>query len=320
MPPVDRNNPKRSKASESTYSLMEFMREFPDDATCLEWLWRNRYSEDGEHAYCPHCEKERSFKRYATKQQRQSWTCTGCGHHLQPTAGTIFHKSSTSLQLWFYAMYIMASTRCGVSAKQLERELGVTYKTAWRMFNLIRNQLMSQDGDKPLSGSVEADETWIGGKLRESERRRLNPDGKSSGPYVKKRETVFGMVERGGRAKATIVPSRYGYTLRSQIREGVELGSTIYTDDYYGYNGVELVYAHHRINHSARVYVSGDIHTQTIEGFFGLVKNGLRGVYHSVSAKWLQGYLNEYAWRYNRRDNGRAMFLDLLSESVSRAR
>jgi transposase len=320
MPPVDRNNPVRSKASESSYSLMEFLREFPDDASCLQWLWRNRYSEDGEHAFCPHCEKERSFKRYATKQQRQSWTCTACGRHLQPTAGTIFHKSSTSLQLWFYAMYIMASTRCGVSAKQLERELGVTYKTAWRMMNLIRNQLMTQDGDEPLSGEVEADETWIGGKMHESERRRLNPDGTASGPYVKKRETVFEMVERGGRAKAITVPSRYGYTLRSQLRGSVDLGSTIYTDDYYGYNGVELVYKHHRINHSARVYVSGDIHTQTIEGFFGLVKNGLRGAYHSVSAKWLQGYLNEYAWRYNRRDNGRAMFLDLLGESVSRAR
>ena len=299
---------------------MEFMREFPDDATCLEWLWRNRYSEDGEHAYCPHCEKERPFKRYATKQQRQSWTCTGCGRHLQPTAGTIFHKSSTSLQLWFYAMYIMASTRCGVSAKQLERELGVTYKTAWRMMNLIRNQLMTQDGDAPLSGEVEADETWIGGKLRESERRRLNPDWKASGPYVKKRETVFGMVERGGRAKAITVPSRYGYTLRTQLRGSVEPGSTIYTDDYAGYNGVELVYTHHRINNSARVYVDGHIHTQSIEGFFGLVKNGLRGVYHSVSAKWLQGYLDEYAWRYNRRGNCRAMFLDLLDESVSRAR
>jgi transposase-like protein len=300
---------------------MEFMREFPDDAACLEWLWRNRFSEDGEHAECPRCAKVRSFKRYAGKTRtRQVWTCTSCSFQLSPTAGTIFHKSSTSLQLWFYAMWLITSTRCGISAKQLERELGVTYKTAWRMFNLIRNELMTQDGDKPLSGKVEADETWIGGKLRESERRRLNPGGKASGPYVKKRETVFGMVERGGRAKAITVPSRYGYTLRSQIREGVELGSTIYTDDYAGYNGVELVYTHHRINHSARVYVNGDIHTQSIEGFFGLVKNGLRGVYHSVSAKWLQGYLNEYAWRYNRRGDGRTMFLELISESVSRAR
>ena len=121
---------------------MEFMREFPDDAACLEHLWRSRYSPDGAHAECPKCEQERRLQAYATKQGRQSWTCTGCGHHVHPTAGTIFHKSSTSLHLWFYAMYLMASTRCGISAKQLERELGVTYRTAWRMMNKIRNELM----------------------------------------------------------------------------------------------------------------------------------------------------------------------------------
>src|SRR3990172_9426679 len=107
MPPVNRNQPIRAESSESRYSLMEFMTEFPDDATCLEWLWRNRYSPDGKHAYCPKCETERTFKRYETTQQRQSWTCNGCGYHLHPTAGTIYHKSSTSLHLWFYAMFLM---------------------------------------------------------------------------------------------------------------------------------------------------------------------------------------------------------------------
>ena len=142
MPPVNRNQPIRAKSSDSQYTLMDFMREFPDDATCLEWLWRNRFSKDGKHAICAKCQAKRVFERYETSQQRQSWTCTGCGHHLHPTAGTIFHKSSTSLHLWFYAMYLMTSTRCGISAKQLERELGVTYKTAWRMAFLIRKELM----------------------------------------------------------------------------------------------------------------------------------------------------------------------------------
>ena len=140
------------------------MREFPDDATCLEWLWRERYSEDGEHADCPKCEREGvPSSATQTTQRRQSWTCTGCGHHVHPTAGTIFHKSSTSLHLWFYAMYLMTSTRCGISAKQLEREIGVNYKTAWRMLNKIRNELMDQD-DEPLSGTVEVDETAGGGR------------------------------------------------------------------------------------------------------------------------------------------------------------
>ena len=127
----------------------------------------SRYSPDGEHAECPKCEAERVFKRYATKQGRQSWTCTGCGHHVHPTAGTIFAKSSTSLQLWFYAMYLMASTRCGISAKQLERELGVYYKTAWRMFNRIRNELMDDDGER-CRATFEVDETSWGGKPRQS--------------------------------------------------------------------------------------------------------------------------------------------------------
>jgi transposase len=321
MPPADRHNPKRSTASESTYSLMEFLREFPDDETCLEWLWRNRCSEDGEHAYCPRCEKVRSFKRYATKQQRQSWTCTGCGLHVNPTAGTIFHKSSTSLKLWFYAMYVMASTRCGVSAKQLERELGVTYKTAWRMMNLIRNQLMSQDDDGPLGGEVEIDETFVGGKLREGERRALRARGiQNLGPASKPRTVVFAMVERKGSVKADVIPASRAFRVRSKLQQHVHPGSTIYTDDWTGYASLsDHGWKHRSVNHSARVYVDGLTHTQTVEGFFSLVKNGIRGVYHSVSKKWLQGYVNEYAWRYNRRDNGRAMFLDLLGESVSRA-
>ncbi|MBA3290295.1 MAG: IS1595 family transposase, partial [Actinobacteria bacterium] len=126
MPPVNRNQPKRADSSESTYSLMEFMRDFPDDATCLDWLWRTRYSEDGVHADCDKCATVRTFHRV---QSRPLYSCAKCGKAIHPTAGTVYHKSSTSLHLWFYAMYLITSTRCGISAKQLERELGVTYKT-----------------------------------------------------------------------------------------------------------------------------------------------------------------------------------------------
>src|SRR5438105_8127964 len=166
MPPVDRRNPIRALSSESSLSFMEFVREFPDDETCLRHVWRERFSPDGEHAFCERCEAERVFKRYATAQKRPCWFCQTCGHRIHPLKGTIFARSSTSLHLWFYAMYIMASTRCGISAKQLEREIGVTYKTAWRMLNLIRTQLMTQDDDEPLSGDVEVDETAGGGKTR----------------------------------------------------------------------------------------------------------------------------------------------------------
>jgi transposase-like protein len=148
MPPVDRNGPVSSNASESSYSLVEFMRDFPNDAACLDWLWRNRYASDGHRADCPKCERPRKFHKV---KGRPAWDCDSCGHHLHPLAGTIFAKSSTSLHLWFFALHLMTSTRCGVSAKQLERELGVTYKTAWRMLNKIRNVLMTEDGPSPDS-------------------------------------------------------------------------------------------------------------------------------------------------------------------------
>src|SRR6266446_1264844 len=192
MPPVDRNAPKRRKGSESTYSMMEFMREFPDDNACLDWLWRSRFSEDGSHTHCPKCDRERKFHRV---KDRPAWDCDSCGYHLHPTAGTIFHKSSTSLHLWFYAMHLMTSTRCGISAKQLERELGVTYKTAWRMFHLIRNELMVQDAE-PFKGGqpVEIDETYVGGRRRFT--RRGRPGGDSH------KQPVLGMVQRKGRVAA----------------------------------------------------------------------------------------------------------------------
>jgi transposase len=159
----DRNNPERRASSDSDFSLVEFMREYPDDAACLDKLWRDKHAPDGHHAHCPKCERERKFHRTKT---RASYTCDSCGHHVHPMAGTIFEKSTTSLQLWFYALYLVASTRCGISAKQLERELGVTYKTAHRMMKRIRTELMNDDGDGPLWGDVEVDETSVRGKWR----------------------------------------------------------------------------------------------------------------------------------------------------------
>jgi transposase-like protein len=312
MPPVNRKNPIRARTSESQYTLMEFMREFPNDDACLEWLWRNRYSEDGTHADCPKCKQTREFARYSTSQQRQSWTCTACGHHLHPTADTIFHKSSTSLHLWFYAMYLMTSTRCGISAKQLERELGVTYKTAWRMAHLIRTRLMKQDAG-PFEGSepIEMDETYVGGRYR-------YPGWGGKRGRGTHKTAVFGMVQRKGRLVAVKVRDTTRDTLYRHVEERVLPASTVYTDEYPVYNTLsgERKVEHRRIPHAERIYVSGDVHTNTIEGFWSLVKNGLRGVFHGVSRKHLQGYLNEYAWRYNQRFEERDRFQLLLLRST----
>ncbi len=311
MPPVDRNEPVRAEASESSYSLVEFMREFPDDAACLDWLWRNRFSEDGSHAECPKCERVRKFHKVA---ERPAWDCDSCGHHLHPLAGTIFHKSSTSLQLWFFAIHLMTSTRCGVSAKQLERELGVTYKTAWRMFNLIRNKLMAPD-DETLNGHVEIDETSVDGKPRIRHSMRTDPEARSKAMKLRERSraTVFAAVERGGRVKATVLPSHRGPGLHAKVVEWVEPTSIVYTDEWPAYNQLGGHFAaHSRVRHSTGEYVIGDAHTNTIEGFFGHLKPSIRGTYRKVSHRWLQGYLNEFTFRYNERSAEQAMFKTLL--------
>jgi transposase len=317
MPPVDRDNPVRSEYSESQYSLMEFMREFPDDAACLEWLWRNRYAEDGSHAECTKCERVRKFHKVA---ERPAWDCDSCGHHLHPLAGTIFHKSSTSLQLWFFAIHLMTSTRCGVSAKQLERELGVTYKTAWRIFTLIRNKLMAED-DEPLSGEVEMDETSVDGKPRQKYSINTHgPQARSKAQKLRERSraTVFAAVERGGRVKATVLPSRRGRGLHDKAVEWIEPTSIVYTDEWPAYNQLHRDFAaHSRVRHSTGEYVVGNAHTNTIEGFFGHLKPSIRGTYRKVSHKWLQGYLNEFTFRYNERHSRQAMFRTLLARAAN---
>jgi transposase len=295
---------------------MDFMREFPDDDACLEYLWRTRYSTDGTHAHCPKCDQERVFKRYATGQRRQSWTCNGCGLHVHPTAGTIFHKSSTSLHLWFYAIYLMTSTRCGLAAKQLEREIGVTYKTAWRMFNKIRNELMADDDDRPLDGIVEIDETSVEGKPR------IRQDRSSAAQFRERsRATVFAAVERKGRVRATVLESRRGPALKEQVIEWVAPAAIVMTDEWPAYSGLDQHFAaHSRVRHSLREYAYGSTNTNTVEGFFGNLKTGIRGNYKKVSRRWLQGYLNEFCWRYNhRKDMGRhAMFLELVGRAADR--
>jgi transposase len=211
----------------------------------------------------------------------------------------------------------MASTRCGISAKQLERELGVKYRTAWRMFNKIRTHLMVDDGD-PLSGSVEADETLVGGLTRNSHRREREALGWDRKRYDNQRKTiVFAAVERDGRVRATIIPNSSGPTLRGAVRGNIDEGAILYTDEFAGYLTLGDTYDHRTIRHRDRVYVNGRTHTQTVEGFFGLLKNAIRGVHHGVSEQWLQGYLNEYTWRWNNRGERNTMFRDLLTAAAT---
>lgn len=288
---------KRLKMQRFTYKDFEQM--FPDDASCLEWLRNYLYPEG---IFCKLCRRVTKHHRTVS---RPSYSCDQCGHHVHPTAGTIFHKSSTSLKTWFHAIYLMASTRCGISAKQIERETGVTYKTAWRMFKQIRTLL---DEDKTLSGSVEVDEAYFGG------RRKGHTGRPMRGDLVK--TPVLGMVERKGRVIAKVVTDTTLKTLVGSVHEYVLPASTVYTDEYASYNTLpgEKQYTHRRINHSAKIYVMGDIHTNSIEGFWSLIKRGMGGVYHSVSQKFLQSYLDEYSFRYSHRHDTEPMFLTFLRQ------
>lgn len=278
------------------YTVKDFRAEFADDTACLIWLKNYRWP-DG--IFCLTCGKVTKHHLMTT---RRSFCCQECGNHVHPTAGTIFHKSTTALTTWFYAIYLMTSTRCGISAKQIQRETGVTYKTAWRMFKLIRSRL-DEDGGDPFKGDVEADESYFGGK-------HAGKRGRGSDNKV----PVLGIVERKGRVKAIAVPNVQGKTVLPIIADTVDQTATVHTDEFSVYDKLTAMgYVHKQILHAKNVYVKGSVHTQTIDGFWGNVKNGIRGVYHHVSDKYLQHYLNEYSFRYNHRKDETPMFRSFLN-------
>jgi transposase len=241
---------QQPKVKMQKYTLQDFEKQFPNDDVCLEWLKDYLYPEG---ISCETCQKITNHFRVAT---RKSYSCQSCGHHVHPTADTIYHKSSTPLRLWFYAVYLMASTRCGISAKQLERELGVTYKTAWRMFHQIRSML-SEDG-KTLSGAVEVDETYIGGKMKGGKRGRGSEN----------KTIVAGAVERQGSVIAKVVKDVKAQTLIPFVNETIEQNTLIYTDEHHSYNSLKYQgFQHKRVHHASKTYVIGDAHTNSIEGF-----------------------------------------------------
>jgi transposase len=296
-------NRNHAESKARKFTIRDFDAMFPTDAACLEWLKTHLYP-DGIH-----CEKCGKVTKHYRVESRPSYSCEFCGHHVHPMADTIYHKSPTSLRLWFYAVYLMASTRCGISAKQIQRETGVTYKTAWRMFKQIRSMLNEGDDGAPLSGKVEADETFVGGRARNKHKDKKI--GQTRGPAGK--TIVAGVVERQGKVYAKKVASISKANLIGFIKEKVLPSSIVYTDELHIYEGLpQEGYGHEVVSHIRGVYVDGEAHTQTIDGFWSLVKNGIRGVYHSVSDKYLDTYLNEYAFRYNRRNMESPMFKAFL--------
>jgi len=271
------------------YTIKNLKNDFPTDEACLDFIFKNRWPKG---LTCPNCDK----KDFYHVKGRKSYACK-CGYQVSPTKGTIFHKSNTPLTLWFHAIFLMSQSKNGVAAKELERQLGVTYKCAWRMAKQIR--LLMSDDDGPLGGKeiVELDETYIGGKAK----------GKR-GRGAAKKTPVFGAVERDGKIKTKVVLNVRKLTLMPLIKDMVIDSSVIVTDESNSYNDVKkLGHLHESINHSKGQYVDGDVHTNTIEGFWSQFKRSVHGTYHSISRKHLQLYLDEFSFRYSHRKSDVAL-------------
>ena len=281
-----------------TLTVTDFFRQFLTDDACLQHLWAVRFGDDTE---CQKCSKVGKFYRLS---KELAYSCPRCGHHIHPMVGTPFEKTHTPLQKWFYAMYLFTTTRHGVAAKELQRQLGVTYKTAWRMGHELRKYMAKVDGETPLGGTVEADETYIGGRTTGGKRGRGAPN----------KTVVFGMLERDGDVMANVVPNVRKRTLQPIVIENVKLGSTIHTDELRSYFGLGRVgYRHETVNHSAGEYVNGPSHVNGIEGFWARLKLSIRGTHVHVSRKHLQKYVKEFEYRYNMRGAPDRMFDRLLA-------
>lgn len=283
------------------YTRKQFQAQYPDDAACLQAVLARRY---GSTDVCPHCGVVGKLTRI---EGRRAFACKeGC--HIYPCAGTVFEKSRTTLTDWFYAMYLMTATRNGVSAKELQRQLGVTYKCAWRIGHQIRELMTARDkANNPgqLSGHVEIDETYVGGKRK----------GKGQMGKKSHRTIVMGALERDGAVKATIVPNVQRSTLLPIVKATVAVGSTISTDELSSYRTLaKYGYNHGTVDHTREEYVSGIFHTNSIEGFWSHLKRGIRSTHASVSPKHLSKYVNEFAFRYNNRHAPADMFNRMLAQ------
>lgn len=268
-------------------TLKQFQARFPNDDVCLEHLMRVRY---GRRHKCQSCQR---IARYYRVTGRRCYECEHCGYQVYPTAGTPFEQTRTPLTDWFFVMFLFAASRNGVAAKEVQRQLGVTYKTAWRMCHKIREHMGKVDGDRPLGGAgreapvVEVDEFYIGGKDRQGENDKAS---------------VLGIVERKGDVLTRQIPDRQGSHIIPQVRRWVVEGSRVMTDDAPVYDSLDIQgFAHESVNHSAEEYVRGDAHTNTIESFWSMLRRSINGTYIHVSKKHLQKYLWEFEYRHNLR-------------------
>ncbi len=273
-------------------NIIQVFEQFPTQQSCIEHLEKSRWS---KRVWCPYC----GSINVARNQHR--WRCYDCKTSFSVTVGTIFHKTRIPLQKWFLAISLIMNAKKGVSALQLSRDLKVNKNTGWRIAMQIQKAMNQAEQRNMLTGIIEMDETYIGGKPRKGK-------GKDDPPRKRGRGTdktpVVGAVERGGRvtAKAMNKKSLKAKNLRAFVRGRIKTHeSELITDEYKGYLGMNKVLPHKVIQHE-KWYVDGDIHTNTIDGFWALLKRGMFGQFHSVSRKHLQRYVDEFCFRYNLRE------------------
>ncbi|MYA16249.1 MAG: IS1595 family transposase [Gammaproteobacteria bacterium] len=278
--------------TQRTLSDYEFHELFPDEAAAVAWFETMRWA-DGR--TCPHCQSERTTIVKSGKPQ--PYRCRDCRKHFSVKTGTVMHSSKVPVKKWLHAVYLISVSKKGLSALQLGRTIGIAPETAWKLGHKIRES-WNQDALFPMNGSVEIDETYIGGKERNrhaSERKKLG-----RGPVGK--QAVMGFREReSGSVRAFPIARTDGATLRPMVRENVAARSQVYTDCHLGYRGMRE-YRHEAVAHSAGEYVNGMAHTNGIESFWALLKRGITGSYHHVSVKHLSRYVDEFCFRHNNRD------------------
>lgn len=283
------------------YTIKNLRAEFPTDEACIEYIFKVRFPDP----VCPECNAEKSFYRVTT---RKCYSCSHCGYQIHPLAGTIFHKSSTKLTDWFHALFLFSASRNGVAATELQRQLGVTYKCAWRIAKQIRSLMGTSD--KPFSGTVEVDETFIGGRAANKHKKHLAIYG------LPEKTIVVGTLDRKGKVATKIVNNVRTSEVLPYLKNRIEEGSIVYTDDHPIYRTLpKLGYEHGSTAHSRGEYVKGEIHTNNIEGFWSQIKRSLNGTHHVVSVKYLPLYLAEFSFRYSHRDSQIPMFHLLLARA-----
>jgi transposase len=286
-------------------TVKDFFKRFPDEDACLEHIMTVRF---GHRHTCQACGVvDATFHRL---QNRKAYACAHCGDNLYPCAGTIFEKSRTPLQVWFYAIFLFISTRHGVSGMELHRQLGVTRKTGYRMGQQIRQLMDKADIKKMLSGHVELDEAYVGG-------RRPGKHGRGAAGKT----ILMGLKERGGYIRAEVIPDASMDSLANVVRRNVKRGSIVSTDEFKGYTLLKYRgFQHATVNHSEKEYAVTDdlgnrVHVNGVENFWKLFKSSVRSTHIHISSHHMQKYVNEFTFRQNHREMGNAMF-DVLIAAV----